>query len=147
MRKTLILVLGGLALVNLSSPAFAGSDNCKGDTNKTKTVKKMNKITDFSFAQSGGIMGMDKRYEVRLAELESAERQKLEKLIESSGLLKFKSEQRLTRGAADMFVYQFTAKGDKKEYAATFDDGTLPDSFRPLASYLQGKAVDNRKRN
>lgn len=142
-----MLVLGGLLLVNHATPAFAGGDKCKDDTNKTKAVKRLNKVTDFSFGQSGGIMGMDKSYQVKLASLGSADRQQLEKLIQKSGLLSVKNEQKMTHGAADMFTYQFTAKGDNKEHSATFDDGTLPESYRALVSYLQNKTVDNRKRN
>lgn len=115
-------------------------------SNQNKVEKRMDKLTEFSFHQSGGFMGADRRYEVKLSELDARAQEQLKTLIGDSGLLKMKGEQKMTQGAADMFVYQFRANSGNKIFSATFDDGTLPDSYRPLVDYLRDKAVDARKR-
>jgi len=149
MQKTfLTLVVSGLASLVLVAPGFAGDgQKCKGKGDrKQKAERRMDKIVSFSFHQSGGFMGMDRQYDVKLADLSAADRDKLEQLIKDSGLLKLKSDEKLTRGAADMFVYQFSVDEGNQTHAVTFDDGTLPESYRPLIDHVKDKMVDNRKR-
>jgi hypothetical protein len=97
--------------------------------------ERMSKLSQFSFHQSGGFIGVNKQYEVKLADLSEKDRSELEQLIDKSGLLKACGKERLTKGAADMFVYSFSAVEDGKTYSITFDDGTLPESYRGLLSF------------
>jgi hypothetical protein len=102
--------------------------------------KQMEKITSFSYQQSGGFAGINRSYSVKLADLSHEEREKLAKLIENSGLLSLKSEKKTTPGAADMFFYEFSAVNGG-EHKAAYDDGQLPEAFRPLVQYARDKAT------
>ncbi len=76
-----------------------------------------------------------------MADLAKEDREKLEKLIEGSGLLSMKNEKKTTPGAADMFFYEFSAVNGG-EHKATYDDGSLPQAFRPLVEHVRAKATD-----
>ncbi len=102
---------------------------------------KMDKITSFTYQQSGGFAGINRGYSVKLADLSNEESDKLAKLIESSGLLSMKNERKTTPGAADMFFYEFSAVNGG-EHKATYDDGQLPEAFRPLVEYARDKATN-----
>jgi len=162
------LVAGGLSSIVLVAPGLAGEDCCtadgsckreqkiedkavrKGDRVERKTEKRvekrMDKIESFTFHQSGGFIGMEKSYSVKLADMNADEREKLEGLIKDSGLLETKGEERITKGAADMFVYQFSVNDGTKTREITFDDGTLPAAYRPIVEFSKEKLVDNRRR-
>lgn len=109
------------------------------DENARKDENKMDKIVSFAYHQSGGFAAINRGYSVKLAELDKSEAEKLASLIQSSGLLKMKDERKTTPGAADMFFYEFSAS-DGSEHKATFDDGSLPSSFRPLLEFVREKA-------
>lgn len=111
---------------------------CKETDNK-KSENKMDKIITFTYHQSGGFAAINRGYSVKIADLGKDEADKLTSLIESSGLLKMKNERKTTPGAADMFFYEFSASNGG-EHKATFDDGSLPDSFRPLLDFVRDKA-------
>ena len=100
----------------------------------------------FIYKQTGGFIGVNRKYEKDLAEISSSDRQKLEKLIADSGLLSDKSEKKLTAGSADMYQYDFQIKEGGKEHHVTFDDGTLPKSYKPLVQFLRDKMVDQPRR-
>lgn len=119
--------------------ACCQKDKKCSDTNEKKNDKKMDKITSFTYHQTGGFAGISRGYSIKLADLEKAEAEKLSSLIESSGLLKLKEERKTTPGAADMFFYEFSASNGG-EHKATFDDGSLPESFRPLLEFVREKA-------
>ncbi|MCC7530538.1 MAG: hypothetical protein IT342_18585 [Candidatus Melainabacteria bacterium] len=107
--------------------------------------KQMDKITSFTYQQSGGFAGINRSYSVKLADLSNEERDKLAKLIESSGLLSMNNERKTTPGAADMFFYEFTAVNGA-EHKAAYDDGQLPQAFRPLVEYARDKATNVPRR-
>lgn len=144
--------------LTLSSFVVAVDARAKSDGAK-KPVKSESKQMDakpvdakpdgnskvFVFQKSGGFIGVDLKYEKDLAQLSSDERKQLEKLIADSGLLNDKNDSRITGGAADMFHYEFSFKDGSKEHHVRFDDGTLPNSYRPLITFLKDKMVDQRK--
>jgi hypothetical protein len=166
MLKTfLTLAVGGLSAMVLASPVSAGDGaNCKSKSDckqerkidrqadkverksEKRAEKRMDKIESFSFHQSGGFMGVDKSYDVKLADLQADEREKLEALIKSSGILQTNGEERITKGAADMFVYQFSVNDGNKNREITFDDGTLPAGYRAIVDFTKDKMTDNRRR-
>lgn len=168
-------VVTGIATLFLAAPGFAGdtekcnkgSECCKvtgkacgskaehkaskeerhgnRDDRKPKAEHRMDKLTKFTFHQSAGFMGVNRQYEVNLADLSEQERNDLEKLIANSGLLKAGGGEQLTKGAADMFNYSFSVVEGNKTHSITFDDGTLPQSYRPLYSFSKDKVVDVKR--
>lgn len=143
--------------LSLSLSSFVGGvDACAKDhLDKKKHVNSETKPMDakpdgnskvFVYEKSGGFIGVDLKYEKDLSQLSSDERKQLEKLIADSGLLNEKSDSRITGGAADMFHYEFRFKDGSKEHHVRFDDGTLPNSYRPLVEFLKDKVVDQRHR-
>lgn len=113
---------------------------------KEEKKRQNTRVDSFSFRQSGGFAGVNKLYEARLADMEKDQRTQLEDLIEESGLLKLTSESKTTPGAADMFFYEFVALDLKGTHKATYDDGTLPKSFRPILEFLRDKLTDTKRR-
>lgn len=113
---------------------------CQTDKQKNK---QMEKISSFNYHQSGGFAAINRTYSVKLADLSKEDRENLEKLIVGSGLLAIKKEKKTTPGAADMFFYEFSASNGC-EHSATYDDGQLPDAFRPLVEFAQARASSSR---
>ncbi len=136
---SLLLVLVALQVSFLPADARK-STHRKAPIRTCQNKKAMEKITTFTYHQSGGFAAINKNYEVKLADLSKEEREKLEGLIAASGLLSIKKENKTTGGAADMFFYEFTAVNGG-EHHASYDDGTLPQAFRPLVDYVRGKAT------
>ena len=129
--------------------SFAKDDGSKKQTKsepKPMDAKPDGNSRVFTYLKTGGFIGVDLKYEKNLAELGSDERQKLESLIAESGLLNAKSDEHITGGAADMYHYEFRYKDGSKDHHVRFDDGTIPESYRPLVQYLKDKTVDQRRR-
>jgi hypothetical protein len=103
----------------------------------------MEKITSFSYHQTGGFAAVDRTYSINLADMKEDDREKLERLIVASGLLSMKKKKKTTPGAADMFLYELTAN-DGSGHSATYDDGQLPDAFRPLVEFARARSTSNR---
>ncbi|MDZ4833674.1 MAG: protealysin inhibitor emfourin [Candidatus Melainabacteria bacterium] len=163
------LVVSGLAALFLVAPGFAGDgDQCKkgedcckmtgkacGDAKSgngaskdgkaDKAKGRVNKLTKFTFQQSGGFAGVNKQYQVNLADLSESERNSLAQLIDKSGLLKAQTDEKRTKSAADMFVYTFSAEDGNKTHSITFDDGTLPAEYRSLVDFSKDKMVDLKR--
>lgn len=143
-----------LASLSFCLSSFVGAvDACAKDDGAKKKVNSESKPMDakpdgnskiFVYEKSGGFIGVHQKYEKDLAELSSDQRSQLEKLIADSGLLKENNDTRITGGAADMFHYEFRFKDGSKEHHVRFDDGTLPNSYRPLVDFLKSKLVDQR---
>ena len=132
-----LLVAISIQVADAKKPTHSKSPSktCQSDRKKN-----MDKITSFTYHQSGGFAAINRAYEVKLADLSKEDREKLEGLIAASGLLSMKNERKTTPGAADMFFYEFTAVNGR-EHRASYDDGTLPEAFRPLVDYVRDKAV------
>lgn len=136
----------------------AGGKECKEDGGKRGGSKQQAmrsrkiaqqpdaKVETFFYRQSGGFAGINKSYEVKLADVSEEQRKQLLKLIKDSGLLEISNVYKKTQGAADMFFYEFVAVDSKGEHKAAYDDGTLPERFRPLVEFVRDKLTDNRKR-
>lgn len=99
----------------------------------------------FSFKQTGGFIATRKHYDKKLCELPKQERQELEKLITESGLPSVKNEERLTKGAADVFYYDFSLKESGRDHHIVFDDVTLPEPYRALVKYLRDKVITEKR--
>lgn len=139
-KKNIALMLLVFSIVQISAlSAEAKKPKHEKPPKTCQNQKHMDKVTSFTYSQSGGFAGINRSYSVNLADLEKDDREKLEKLIQGSGLLSMKNEKKTTPGAADMFFYEFTAVNGG-EHKATYDDGQLPDAFRPLVNYVRERA-------
>ncbi len=118
--------------------------NCKKcDEPAATKAGKLKASAVFSFDQSGGFAAMHRTFESAIKDLSKADADKLSDLIVSSGLMNTtRGIKDLNGGAADVFVYNFKVINGKKAYSATYDDTTLPKSYRPLLDFLKNKAVD-----
>lgn len=157
MRKAIVF-LSAVGLGLMSSPAAISIDSApitvkpkeislksaKNGDKKSKNHKssKLKPTALVSFDQSGGFAGVHKTFETALKDLQPQDAEKLSELIISSGLMKAKNVKKTNPNAADVFFYQFKLINGKNEYQATYDDTTLPETFRPLLEFLKTKAVD-----
>jgi hypothetical protein len=87
-------------------------------------------------SQSGGIAGMHKEISIDSAKLRKPQQKHLDELVQATGILKVDSEKKVTPRAADMFFYEFKVTSEGKTHTATFDEGTLPQTYRDLREYL-----------
>ncbi len=118
--------------------------NCKKcDEPAATKAGKLKASAVFSFDQSGGFAAMHRTFESAIKDLSKQDADKLADLIASSGLMNTtRGIKNLNGAAADVFVYNFKIINGKKAYSATYDDTTLPKSYRPLLDFLKNKAVD-----
>lgn len=133
--------------------AFARDGRSKNHIAAKNETKPESKPVDanknakvFIYKQTGGFIGVNRKYERNLADMGSEERQKLEQLIADSGLLNDVKKESLTAASADMFEYDFTFRDGAKQHHVVYDDGTLPKSFRPLTQFCKDKMVDLPRR-
>lgn len=87
-----------------------------------------------TLTKSGGFAGINRVYEVDSAKLTDEQSQKLTELYTASKILDFESK--TTAGAADLFFYEFKIEEGKSTRTVHFDDMSLPESVRPLLSFL-----------
>lgn len=125
--------------------AIAAKPKNRKKCDETAAMKsgKLKPSAVFSFDQSGGFAAIHRTFESALKDLSKQDAEKLSDLILSSGLMDTtKGIKDLNGAAADVFVYNFKVINGKKKYSATYDDTTLPKSFRPLLDFLKGKTVN-----
>lgn len=126
-----------------TDPCCAETGGCKaGKNGKTPAAGSMYQIT---VSQNGGIAGMHKEMTIDSSKLKKQQQQKLADLVGATGILKVDAQKKMTPGAADMFVYEFKIECCGKTHLATFDEGTLPVSFRSLREYLNEVQPKGRK--
>lgn len=118
--------------------------NCKRcDEPAASKSGKLKASAVFSFDQSGGFAAMHRTFESAIKDLSKQDSDKLSDLIAASGLMNTtRGIKDLNGAAADVFVYNFKVINGRKAYSATYDDTTLPKSYRPLLDFLKNKAVD-----
>lgn len=87
-----------------------------------------------TLTKSGGFAGINRVYLVDSAKLSEEQSKELSQLLSSSKILDLQSK--TTRGAADLFFYEFKVDDGKSVSSVHFDDMSLPESVRPLLSFL-----------
>lgn len=93
-----------------------------------------------SFERSGGFTGIVNSTAINGDTISIEEKNKLRELIEDAGFFALKSEELEASHAADGFTYYITIEiGDEKN-SLHVNDPAIPDSLRPLISYLSKKA-------
>lgn len=94
-------------------------------------------ILTVALTQSGGFAGVNKGYEIIFADLDSAAQNKLQNLVNKSGILESNDVKKLNQSARDVFVYGFKVNTSSGVHQAQFDDTTIADSYRALMEYLR----------
>lgn len=157
MRRILNLSFACLMLVTFASTITAsaakdakGGKDCSGkQCAETKGKKhcpqeKQMKAQPYSikFNQSGGFAGVNKGVELNTAKLSCEDACKLVEAIKNSGILKVTTLKQTNPQAADVFYYDITVEEKNRTHHVTFDDTTVPDSYRPLVEFLRTRATD-----
>jgi hypothetical protein len=91
-----------------------------------------------TFRQSGGLMGLIRGCTIDTATLATAERSRVEALVEASTLTASVSLQSPT--ARDRRQYEITIERTEASVHVVCDDACLPEPARPLVAYLVGCA-------
>jgi hypothetical protein len=92
-----------------------------------------------SYLHTGGIMGTRRSCELNVEELPAAERARILKMLDESGLRSKSFPQKLSK-ANDAFQYEIEFQDAGATHTARFDDVTMPARVRPLVEYLREKA-------
>jgi hypothetical protein len=87
------------------------------------------------FVQSGGFVGSVKGCELDTATLPPDVGQELERLIRTSGISG--SGESLSDPGRDLYQYDITIEEDNRRSSVVFDDATIPQSAKPLVSFLK----------
>lgn len=91
------------------------------------------------FCESGGIAGVTRRCEIDIQALSAAEREEIEELIRSAGVLRTKFLS-ITPGACDVLGYSLSVKSEDLNYRVKFSDLTVPKEARALLNHLKTRA-------
>lgn len=90
------------------------------------------------FRQSGGFAGVLRGCDLDTASLPPQEARELEQLVHAAGLSQ--SSQTLSPGSRDRLQYDIELKQNGDVGKVQFDDGSVPQNFRPLLQYLKKKS-------
>lgn len=88
-------------------------------------------------------MGMDRKQDFVFADLSPARQKALQEHIEKCGILAGTATKKLNAKARDAFVYEFSVEAEGR-HQATFDDTTLPQSYRPLLDLILDMIAENK---
>lgn len=143
--RIIAVLIAWFLLVNVPSGAEAKGWCGRGSAKSSS--KADHAVYRISFTKSGGIAGVHKAYLLESNKLDKAEQATLSNLLQKSGILGITLVQISTKGAADMFYYQLTVEHKGKTHSASYDDGTIPQAYRPLLDYVikNGIAAANNK--
>jgi hypothetical protein len=106
-------------------------------------VTTAKKIKSLNFHQSGGFMGMNRNHAFVFADLSPARQEAMQEHIENCGILTGTATKKLNAKARDAFVYEFSVEAEGR-HQATFDDTTLPPSYRPLLDLILDMIAENK---
>ncbi|GAB1540903.1 hypothetical protein NUACC21_35720 [Scytonema sp. NUACC21] len=93
-----------------------------------------------AFYESGSYTGLVKGCALDTSTMSQEEAERLQSLVDRSGLLRSQELQSLTREAADMLTYEIKVEIDNTVHEFIFDKNNLPAQFIPLLKYLHGCA-------
>jgi hypothetical protein len=133
LNKTLVgdfIVRSHLALVKGSAHLLHFSGR--------KPVIQVRRSMKITFRQSGGYTGLIKGCEIDTNALPSDEANRLQALVEQSGLLK--TEGRQLSDGRDLLDYEITIEIGHEVHHISFDNMSLPAEVIPLLEYLQSRA-------
>ena len=91
-------------------------------------------ITGVRFLQSGGVVGAVRGCEFDCAVMPEDDAQTLAGLVRASGIVE--SGEYLSPDARDARLYEIHLLLPLRTISVTYDDGTLPETARPLVSFL-----------
>jgi len=142
-----LMLLSFGATVN-SSEAKDGKDcsgkQCAGGNKKHCAQEKQMQSQPYivKFNQTGGFAATFKGVELNTAKLSCADACSLVETIKKSGILKESTVKKTNPQAADVFYYDIVVQEKNRTHHVTFDDTTVPDSYRPLVEFLRTRATD-----
>ncbi len=97
------------------------------------------------FERDGGYAPLHLEYRVNTDNLPKEVDDILLDLIKGSGILDINpSDKAPTKGPIDIFTYSITITDGGKSKSLIFNDITAPDSLRPLLTFLQEQALEQR---
>ncbi len=85
--------------------------------------------------ESGGFAGLVNEHELDSDDLVPKEAEAFSKLVKSSGIES--SEIRLSNSPRDLKQYDLVIRDGDREVSVTYDDRTVPETAKPLISYLR----------
>ena len=88
-----------------------------------------------TYRQSGGFAGLTKQYEVETAEMDPADREVLQSLVEQAGLQG--SMTALSKQARDLMVHDLRIEEGGNTRHIVVDDLSAPAALRPLLAFVQ----------
>lgn len=97
------------------------------------------------FIRSGGFIGTTTRAAIQSTELEEAEAEELNLLIDRSGFFEAMVLERSYLNLPDQFHYQITIEHGGKKRKLELVEGSIPDTFRPLINRLVRLARKRRR--
>ncbi len=89
-----------------------------------------------NFERSGGFMGTSTHAAIQSAELEVADAEELNRLINRSGFFEALVLENTFLNMPDQFRYQITVEHMGKKRTLELAEGSIPDRFRPLINCL-----------
>ncbi len=92
------------------------------------------------YTQTGGFVATHNTAIVKEASLKPVEAKALEKAVSKSGILDVTDLEKLNRGAADVFLYDFVVESQGKKHHASYDDTTLPKTYSDLREFMRARA-------
>jgi len=88
------------------------------------------------FERTGGFTGIPVKVELDSDTLSIEEKTKIQQLIDESDFFHIQVIDTLLRNLPDQFYYQLTIDDNNTKKRITYSESTIPDSFRPLTTYL-----------
>ena len=101
------------------------------------------------FATSGGVVNQELTYQADTETLPEQEAKELMRLVESSGALDLEQNTINSEGAigrADVISYRISLSEGNRQNTLWLNDVDAPASIRPLLSFLQERALEQKQR-
>lgn len=89
-----------------------------------------------TFYESGTYTGLVKGCDLDTSMMDKEEADRLQSLVDQSGILHSQELQSLTREGADTLTYEIKVEIDNTVHEFIFDKNNLPAQFIPLLKYL-----------
>lgn len=93
-------------------------------------------LVKLTFYESGAYTGLVKGCEIDTTTISKEEAERLQSLVDQSGILSFQEFQSSTSEVADRLTYEIKVEFDNTMYEFIFDQNNLPTELIPLLKYL-----------
>ena len=98
-----------------------------------------NSLMKITIRRSGGFGGtlLNKTFEVRTESLPRRAADEVQRTLDTLPVAAPLAKAGRTKGGADMFRYEVTIEGPDGPVVLSFDDGSVPEAFKPAWSILR----------